>query len=43
MELVIEATCVAHGLAVIVPPPQGGGGGLAVGAHRAFSSRSGLK
>lgn len=33
MQLVVEATGVAHGVAVAVPTPEGGHGRVAVGAH----------
>lgn len=42
MQLVVEATGVAHGLAVVITSPQGRGGCLAVGTRRARTTRRGL-
>lgn len=43
MELHVEATSVAHGLALSIPAPQGGGCGLAVGAGEAHTAGSRLQ
>ncbi len=43
MQLVVEATSVAHGFAVLIPSPQGGGGSLAVCAGGSFSSCRALR
>lgn len=43
MQLVVEATGVADGLAVLVASPEGGGSRLAVGAAGASTSRRTLQ
>lgn len=43
MELHVEATGIAHGLALRVAAPQRGGGGLAVGTGEAHSAGGGLQ
>lgn len=34
VQLVVETTCIADGVACLVPSPQGCGGGAAVGADQ---------
>ena len=43
VKLVVEAACIADGLAVVVPPPEGGVGGLAVCTDGALPPRGGLQ
>lgn len=42
MQLEVEATCVAHGFAIVVATPQSGRPGAAVGATQTEASRRGL-